>query len=58
MGLNPGDEILWIEEGSDGYRVAASTPERAAMLGAHADLMDEYEDVFGALSESSSRRPG
>jgi putative addiction module antidote len=50
MGLEPGDELYWVEDGMGGYHVTASNPERAAMLRAHAEIMDEYRDVFAALA--------
>jgi putative addiction module antidote len=51
LGVNPGDELFWVEDGMGGYRVSASSPERAAMLRAHAEIMDEYRDVFAALAK-------
>jgi bifunctional DNA-binding transcriptional regulator/antitoxin component of YhaV-PrlF toxin-antitoxin module len=49
MGVKSGDELFLVEDGSGGYHVSASNPERAAMLRAHAEVMDEYRDVFAAL---------
>lgn len=51
MGLNPGDELFWVEDGMGGYHVTASNPERAEMLRVHAEIMDEYRDVFAALAK-------
>ena len=51
MGVSAGDELFWVEDGMGGYRVTASSPERAAMLRAHAEIMDEYRDVFAALAK-------
>jgi putative addiction module antidote len=51
MGVNPGDELFWVEDGEGGYRVSASNPTRAAMLRAHGEIMDEYRDVFAALAK-------
>ena len=51
MGVNSGDELYWVEDGMGGYRVTANNPERAAMLKAHAEIMDEYRDVFAALAK-------
>ena len=51
MGVNPGDELFWVEDGEGGYRVSPSNPARAAMLRAHAEIMDEYRDVFAALAK-------
>lgn len=51
MGVSSGDELYWIEDGMGGYHVAGANPERAAMLRAHAEIMDEYRDVFAALAK-------
>jgi bifunctional DNA-binding transcriptional regulator/antitoxin component of YhaV-PrlF toxin-antitoxin module len=51
MGVKPGDELFWVEDGAGGYHVSASNPDRATMLRAHAEIMDEYKDVFAALAE-------
>jgi putative addiction module antidote len=51
MGVDPGDELFWVEDGAGGYHVTAANPERTAMLRAHAEIMDEYRDVFAALAK-------
>lgn len=51
MGVSPGDELFWVEDGMGGYRVSAVNPERAAMLRAHEEVMAEYRDVFAALAK-------
>lgn len=51
MGIKPGDELFWIEDEMSGYHVAASTSERVDALGVHAEIMDEYRDVFAALAK-------
>ncbi|HKP77112.1 MAG TPA: hypothetical protein VJT67_16390 [Longimicrobiaceae bacterium] len=51
MGVSPGDELFWVEDGMGGYHVSASNPDRAEMLRAHAEIMDEYRDVFAALAK-------
>lgn len=51
MGLNPGDELYWVENGAGGYHVSPVNPQRAAMLRAHAEVMAEYRDIFAALAE-------
>lgn len=51
MGSNPGDELYWFEDGSGGYHVTAANPDRAAMLKAHAQVMDEHRGVFAALAK-------
>jgi len=51
MGVEPGDELFWIEDGAGGYRVSPISPERLAMLKAHDVVMAEYRDVFAALAK-------
>ena len=51
MGVTAGDELFWVEDGMGGYHVSASNPDRADMLRAHAEIMDEYRDVFAALAK-------
>jgi hypothetical protein len=51
MGVRSGDELFWVEDGMGGYHVTASNPDRGAMLRAHAEIMDEYRDVFAALAK-------
>jgi len=58
MGVNPGDELYWVEDGLGGYHVAVATPQRAALMRAHADVADEYRSVFAALSSDTGRRAG
>lgn len=35
-----------------GYHVSLGNPEHVAMLRAHADIMDRYQDTFAALAKS------
>jgi hypothetical protein len=51
MGVNPGDELYWVEDGSGGYHVSPVNPQRAAMLRAHEEIMTEYKEVFAALAQ-------
>lgn len=51
MGVNPGDELFWVEDGMGGYRVSTANPDRVAMLRAHEEVMAEYRDVFAALAK-------
>ena len=46
MGVSPGDELCWVEDGMGGYHVSACNPSRVAALRAHAEIMDEYGDAF------------
>jgi hypothetical protein len=51
MGVNPGDELFWVEDGMGGYHVSVSSPHRSAMLRAHGEIMDEHGDAFAALAK-------
>ena len=51
LGVAPGDELFWVEDGSGGYRVTVSNPQRAALLSAHAEIMEEHAEVFRKLAE-------
>ena len=51
LGVTPGQELEWIEDGMGGFRVVPHTPEMAAALEAHARVMAEYDSVFRALAK-------
>ncbi|MGQ0714861.1 MAG: AbrB/MazE/SpoVT family DNA-binding domain-containing protein [Gemmatimonadaceae bacterium] len=51
LGLSPGQELEWIEDGMGGFRVVPHTPQMAEALEAHARVMAEYDSVFRALAE-------
>ena len=51
LGLQPGDELFWVEDGAGGYHVTPLDPARQEMLEAHEEIIREYRDVFSALSK-------
>ena len=51
LGIPPGQELEWIEDGMGGFRVVPHTPEMAAALEAHEQIMTEYDTVFRALAK-------
>jgi antitoxin component of MazEF toxin-antitoxin module len=51
LGIVPGQELEWIEDGMGGFRVVPHTAETAEALEAHARIMAEYDSVFRALAE-------
>jgi len=51
LGISPGQELEWIEDGMGGFRVMPHTPETAEALEAHARIMAEYDSVFRALAK-------
>jgi hypothetical protein len=51
LGIPAGQELEWIEDGLGGFRVVPHTPELAEALGAHEQIMAEYDAVFRALAK-------
>ncbi len=51
LAIPPGQELQWIEDGMGGFRVVPHTPEMAAALEAHEQIMTEYDTVFRALAK-------
>jgi hypothetical protein len=51
MGVAAGGELYWMEDGHGGFRVIAANSTRGTLLDAHAEIVDEYRDVFRALAE-------
>jgi len=51
LGIGPGDELEWIEDGLGGFRVAPHAPESVQVVEAHAKVMTEYDAVFRALAK-------
>lgn len=51
LGLPAGQELEWIEDGMGGFRVVPHSPETAAALEAHEQIMAEYDAAFRALAK-------
>ncbi len=51
LGIQPGQELEWIEDRMGGFRVVPHTAETAEAIEAHAQIMAEYDSVFRALAE-------
>jgi len=51
LGLTPGQELDWIEDGMGGFRVVPHTAETAEAMDAHAKIMAEYDSAFRALAK-------
>ncbi len=51
LAIQPGQELVWIEDGMGGFRVVPHTAETAEALEAHARIMEEYDSVFRALAK-------
>lgn len=50
LGLPPGQELEWIEDGLGGFRVVPHTPELEETLAAHESIMNEFDSVFRRLA--------
>jgi putative addiction module antidote len=50
LGVQPGDELFWVEDGAGGYHVTPLDPATQEMLEAHEEIIREYRDVFAALA--------
>lgn len=51
MGLRPGQDLFWVEDGRGGYHVTPGRPDIREVMEAHEAVLEEYEDVFRALAE-------
>ena len=51
LGIGPGQELEWIEDGMGGFRVFPHTSETAEALEAHSKIIAEYDAVFRALAK-------
>lgn len=51
LGISPGRELHWIEDGTGGFRVVPHTPELGEALEAHETIMEEYDAVFRELAK-------
>jgi antitoxin component of MazEF toxin-antitoxin module len=50
LALTAGQKLEWLDDGMGGFRVMVHTPELAAALAAHEEIMAEYDSVFRALA--------
>lgn len=51
LGIPPGQELNWIEDGLGGFRVVPHTPDLAEAMNAHESIMTEYDSVFRELAK-------
>ena len=51
MGLQAGEELFWVEDGSGGYHIVPMRPDIREILEAHKDVLSEYRQVFKSLAE-------
>jgi antitoxin component of MazEF toxin-antitoxin module len=50
LGLTPGDELFWVEDGNGGYRLYPGGGKTRRVLEAHEEAVAEYRDVFRELA--------
>jgi putative addiction module antidote len=51
LGIEPGDELTWIEDGMGGFRVLPSSPQLERVAKLHERAMQKYDGVFRKLAE-------
>ncbi|HET7274084.1 MAG TPA: hypothetical protein VFI91_02830 [Longimicrobiaceae bacterium] len=51
LGIRPGRQLMWMEDGMGGARVVPLIPELAEAEAAHESIMDEYEGVFRKITK-------
>lgn len=51
LGITPGQELQWIEDGLGGYRVVPYTVELQDAMAAHEAVMAEYDSAFRELAK-------
>jgi hypothetical protein len=51
LGITPGQDLQWIDDGTGGYRVVPYTDDLADALAAHDKIMSEYDAVFRELAK-------
>ena len=51
LGLTPGTELFWVEDGQGGYRVYPGGEKTRRVLEAHEAAIADYRDVFRELAK-------
>ncbi len=51
LGIGPGQELAWLDDGKGGFRVMPHSAETAEALEAHEKMMAEFGGVFRALAK-------
>lgn len=51
LGLTPGTELFWVEDGQGGYRVYPGGEKTRQILEAHEAAIADYSDVFRKLAK-------
>ena len=51
LGIEPGSDLTWVEDGLGGFRVSAASPGLAKIVELHEEVMRKYDSVFRALAK-------
>jgi hypothetical protein len=51
LGLAPGTDLFWIEDGQGGYRVFPGGDKTRRILEAHEEAIIDYREVFSELAK-------
>lgn len=51
LGIPPGQQLDWIEDGLGGFRVVPHSADLGAAVDAHEEIMAEYDGVFRELAK-------
>ena len=51
LGLSPGTELFWVDDGQGGYRVYPGGDKTRRILEAHEAAIADYRDVFRELAK-------
>lgn len=51
LGIRPGEDLAWVEDGFGGFRVTRYSAETQAALEQHESIMNKYDSVFRALAK-------
>jgi putative addiction module antidote len=51
LGVEPGSDLTWVEDGLGGFRVSLAARDTAKIVEIHEDVMRKYDSVFRALAK-------
>ena len=51
LGVEAGQELHWIEDGSGGFRVVPASDDVGIAMEAHEEIMKRYDGVFRKLAQ-------
>lgn len=51
LGIEPGSDLTWVEDGLGGFRVALANSGTPKIVELHEEVMRKYDSVFRALAK-------